>query len=205
MSSPSRWRGPSPRSPSWSCRSWCAGRATNEPRETKRDALREPLLAALGPDPQGVRKLAQLVGGTRATTTAALEELERDGLAQVTPMGWLAGRSYRGDQPATQEQPDQALFDASENGHGLPEDAAAALDGTRLYDQPNPRRPTTRRTHGAVAELEEELTDLRMSMAERLETRAEKRAERLRALQGARPCRCLRRAVAGARPLLEVR
>jgi hypothetical protein len=76
---------------------------TGPPGAPKRDALREPLLAALGRRPQGVRTLAELVGGKRQTTTAALEELERDGLAEKSSKGWLAGRSYRGDRPATHE------------------------------------------------------------------------------------------------------
>jgi AAA domain len=87
----------------------------------KRDALREPLLAALSHRPQGVRTLAELVGGTRATTTAALEELKRDGLAEVTPKGWLAGRSYREDRPATQDGEVAALF-GQEPEHLPPED-----------------------------------------------------------------------------------
>ena len=45
----------------------------------KRTRCASPLLAALGRRPQGVRKLAELVGGTRSTTPDALEELEATG------------------------------------------------------------------------------------------------------------------------------
>jgi hypothetical protein len=89
-------------------------------QETKRDALRDPLLAVLGARPPSERKLAERVGGTRSTTREALLRLQADGLAEPTPRGWLVGPSIGATNQPTEGEV-VALF-GQEPEHLPPED-----------------------------------------------------------------------------------
>lgn len=84
--------------------------------ETKRDSLRDPLLAMLSGEPQGERTLAERVGATRSTTRDALQRLQADGLAEPTPRGWLVGPSIGAtNQPPSDAQVVLPLGDQPEH------------------------------------------------------------------------------------------
>ena len=160
------------------------------PRETKRSALREPLLAALWPAPPGEAHPGP-------TGCAGRGRRPRRRWRSLSAMGWhrwprwggWLAAAYGGDQPATQEQPDQALFDASETRPRAARGTAARRPGRHAAptepaepeETDDEERPSECRCGAGGGAGRSAHVDGRAAG----DARAEERAERLRALQGA--------------------
>ena len=66
--------------------------AYNPEAERPRDDHRGDVLAALGAEPLGERKIAEAIGVPRSTVQRVLHDLQGEELARSTPAGWVAHR-----------------------------------------------------------------------------------------------------------------